>query len=54
LFDTYPAFVQGNGKLLPLRNVSKKFHSLDEFFFNYSTTIGHSKEKHEEIIELLK
>ena len=54
LFDAYPAFVQGNGRLLPLRNVSKRFHSLDEFFFNYSTTIGHSTEKHAEIMELLK
>lgn len=55
LFETYPAFVQSsNGKLLPLRNISKRFCSLEEFFFHYSTLIGHSAEKHSEIIELLK
>ena len=55
LFETYPAFVQSsNGKLLPLRNISKRFCSLEEFFFHYSTLIGHSAEKHAEIIELLK
>lgn len=53
LFETYPAFVQSGTKLLPLRNISKRFHSLEEFFFHYSTTIGHSAEKHAEIIELL-
>ncbi len=54
LFETYPAFVQSGTKLLPLRNISKRFCSLEEFFFHYSTLIGHSAEKHSEIIELLK
>ena len=54
LFETYPAFVQSGIKLLPLRNISKRFHSLEEFFFHYSTLIGHSAKKHSEIIELLK
>jgi hypothetical protein len=43
LFETYPAFVQSGTKLLPLRNISKRFHSLEEFFFHYSTTIGHRR-----------
>lgn len=54
LFETYPAFVQSGTKLLPLRNISKRFYSLEEFFFHYSTLINHSAEKHSEIIELLK
>ena len=54
LFNAYPAYLPAQGKLLPLRNISKKFHSLDAFYFHYATTIGHNKERHKEIMELLK
>lgn len=54
LFDLYPSYMQANGKLLPLRGISKQFHSLDEFFFHYSVTIGHSIEKHKEVLKILE
>ena len=54
LFDNYEPFCTVNGKVYSLRNISKKFYSLDEFYFYYSKTIGHSKEKHKEIMDLLE
>ena len=40
-------------KLYSLKNISKKFYSLDEFYFYYSATIGHNPEKHREIMDIL-
>ena len=37
-----------------LQQEEKENHSLDEFFFHYSVQIGHSIEKHKEIMELLE
>lgn len=54
LFTTYPTFVNINGKLAPLRDISKRFSSIDEFAFFYSTEIGHNPEKHKEVMEILK
>lgn len=54
LFDTYPPFVQSGGRLLPLKNIAKKFDTLDEFFFAYSSAIKHNPDKHKEVMELLK
>ena len=54
LFEEYPAFIPINGKLASLRNISKKFMSLDDFFFHYSSTIKHNPETHKEIMEILK
>lgn len=54
LFDLYPSFVEVNGKFYSLKNISKKFYSLDEFYFYYSVTIGHNPEKHKEIIKILE
>ncbi len=54
LFDNYEPFCTINGKVHSLRNISKKFFSLDEFYFYYSKTIGHSLDKHKEIMDLLE
>jgi len=54
LFENYEPFLNIQGKYVPLRNISKKFYSLEEFFFHYSSTIKHSVEKHAEIMEILK
>ena len=54
LFDNYVPFLNINGKLMPLRNISKKFYSLDEFYFYYSSNIGHNPDKHKEVMDLLK
>lgn len=54
LFDAYPSFIQIKNKLAPLKNISRKYDSLEEMYFNYSVQIGHSLEKHKEVLELLK
>ena len=54
LFDAYPAFLPAGGKLLPLRNISKKYYSLEEFFFAYSVAIKHNVDAHKEVMELLE
>jgi len=54
LFDAYEPFLYINGKYVPLKNIAKKFYSLEEFFFFYSVQIGHSVDKHKEVMELLE
>lgn len=54
LYDNYPSFITINNKVYSLKNISKKFISLDEFYFYYSSTIGHNIDKHNEIMDLLK
>ena len=54
LFEAYPPFLSSNGKLLPLKNIAKKYNTLDEFFFAYSSAIKHNPEKHKEVMELLE
>ncbi len=54
LFDEYPPFIPSNGKLLPLKNIARKFDTLEEFFFSYSSAIKHNPEKHNEVLELLR
>lgn len=54
LFDAYPPFMSSGGKLYALKNIAKKFNTLDEFFFAYSSTIKHNPDKHKEVMELLE
>jgi hypothetical protein len=54
LFSAYPPYLSSNGKLLPLRGISKQFQSLDQFFFHYSVQIGHSIDKHNEVLSILE
>ena len=54
LFNEYPPFLSINGRLMSLRNIAKKFYSLDDFYFYYSSTIGHNPDKHKEVMELVK
>lgn len=53
LFEKYPAWLNVNGKLAPLKNIAKKFSTLDEFFFAYSSAIKHNPEKHKEVLKIL-
>lgn len=53
LFESYPAWLNINGKMMSLRNIAKKFSTLDEFFFAYSSAIKHNPEKHEEVMDIL-
>ena len=54
LFNAYPKVIEINGKIIPLRDPAKKFNSLDEFYFWYSSQIGHNPDKHKEVMDILK
>lgn len=54
LFKAYPSFVNINGKAASLKNVSKYYSSLDDFFFTYGKSIKFNPIKHAEILELLE
>lgn len=54
LEDAYPTILYLNGKAVSLKNIAKRFLNKSEFYFWYSSTIGHSIEKHREILEILE
>ena len=54
LFDNYEPFIRINGKMASLKNISKKFYTLEEFYFYYSSQIGHNIKKHQEIMDILE
>lgn len=54
LFDNYEPFIRINGKMASLRNISKKFYTLEEFYFYYSSQIGHNVDKHQDVMDILK
>lgn len=54
LMDAYPTTLYINGKSVSLKNISKKFRDLPEFYFWYASTIGHSISKHREVIDILE
>ena len=53
LFDAYPPFMTNGSKLYPLKNIAKKYDTLDEFFFAYSSAIKHNPETHKKVMDLL-
>lgn len=53
LMEKYPPFTDIRGSLVPLKNISKKFDSLEDFYKFYGKTIKYNPEKHKEIMELL-
>lgn len=54
LFAEYPSFLTINGKTMSLKNISKKFYNLDDFYFYYSSAIGHNPNTHKEVMELVR
>lgn len=54
LFEVYPQFANINGVTVPLRSVSKKFDSMEDFFKFYAKSIKHNPEVHNNIVELTK
>lgn len=54
LFEEYPAFTNIGGVTYGLRNIAKKFDSLEDFFRFYGKAIRHNPETHAHIMELLK
>lgn len=53
LFQAYPPYLTIQGRTFPLKNIAKKFSSLDEFFFHYSSQIKHNPETHKRVMEIL-
>lgn len=51
LFDLYPMFTDIKGVTYPLRNIAKKFDSIEDFFRFYAKSIKHSPEEHAHIID---
>ena len=54
LFDAYPAFLETPSKWYPLKNIAKKYDTLEQFFFAYSSAIKHNPETHKKVMELLE
>lgn len=54
LMSAYPTTLYINERYVSLKNISKRFKDLQEFYFWYSSTIGHSISKHREIIDILE
>ncbi len=52
LFKLYPSFVNIDGRACSLKNISKYYSSLDDFFFTYGKSIKFNPTRHEEILEL--
>ena len=50
LFEIYPQFANINGVTVPLRSVSKKFDSLEDFFKFYAKSIRYNPEVHNNIL----
>lgn len=53
LFEAYPAFTNINGVTYGLRNIARKFDSLEDFFRFYGKSIRHNPAEHEHILECL-
>lgn len=54
LFEAYPMFGNIGGNIVPLRGISKKFDSPEDFYRYYGKTISWNAEKHAEIMEILE
>ena len=55
LFDAYPSFININGKMCSIKNITKaNLYSLEDFCLYYSKAIKSSKVKHEEVMEALE
>lgn len=54
LWNAYPDNIYVNGKLVSLKNITKKFLDLSEFYFWYASNIGHSVAVHKKILEILE
>lgn len=54
LFEAYPMFGNIGGNVVPLRGISKKFDSPEDFYRYYGKAISWNAEKHAEIMEILE
>lgn len=53
LLQHYPKSVVIDGHVAYLTNVSKRFLDIEDFYFWYASKIGHSRERHKQIIDIL-
>ena len=53
LYDAYPSHMLVNGRNIFLKNHVKKFLNIEEVYFWYAKTIGHSIEYHKFILDTL-
>ena len=53
LFTAYPAFVTIGETTYGLRNIAKKFNSLEDFYYFYAKSINFDAVKHAEIMNLI-
>ena len=53
LYDAYPNYLYVNGKNLFLKNHTKKFLDIQDVYFWYAKTIGHSIEYHKFVLDTL-
>lgn len=55
LFDAYPPFININGKMCSIKNITKaNLYSLEEFCIYYTKAIKSDKIKHEKVLETLE
>lgn len=53
LWSNYPDSLYLNGRYVSLKNITKKFLNVEDAWFWYSSSIGHSIEKHYDILDIL-
>lgn len=53
LYNMYPSYMYINGKPIYLKNHTKKFLDIEDVYFWYAKTIGHSIEYHRFILDTL-
>lgn len=54
LFDTYPMFTFIDGAYVSIRGIAKNFDCPEDFFRYYAKAINWNKDKHEEILSLIR
>lgn len=55
LMEIYPNYMQlANGELLPAKNISKHYNSLEAFYAAYGKLIKHSLKTHEKVLNLIR
>lgn len=54
LWNAYPDSLHINNKIVSLKNITKRFLDVNEFYFWYAINIKHSKETHNKILKILE
>lgn len=54
LFNKYPSIIFIDGKRCSLKNISKKYNSIEEMSYAYGKAIGFDYNKHKEVLAILQ